>query len=524
MRRRVSSSGRRRSARRRGRPRSGSTSRRTPTRGREPRRRGPRRDRHAHRGRAAQWWERLSREEGVFCEPASAAGVAALAQLGVSAGQRTAVAIVTGHGLKDTGAVDQSSSATVDATLEAVLEALGVIARERHPRRPRISARASTPRRRRSTSGTRLSFEDGRRSPSRSRAKAPTSCRATRRISRSARSRSSRRPSGYRFRFVNRIPLERGLGSSAAAIGARARRGRRRRGPARLLPTSCSPRASASKGTPTTSPPCCTAACASPGSRTAGRARARIAVDMPADAGARDSRVAYEHRALAQRPAFDGRVTSDAAVNAGAAALLGAAIAAGDAALLRDAFQDRLHEQYRARRRAAARGAARPCRPPARSASRSRARARRSSSGPTSAREAEVTQALEHDRLPPERRCSRFASRTKELTLHERLRQDASRQATQCRADRRCRPRAGARDAEGRRLHRRRPREAADRRGDDVDRDDAVQPEPPAARAATSRKASGARAGRRSSSTRSPSPTASRWARAGCAPRSSRAR
>lgn len=71
-----------------------------------------------------RWWERLARDEGIFCEPASAAGVAALAQLGVAPGQRTAVAIVTGHGLKDTDAVDQSSSATVDATLEAVLEVL----------------------------------------------------------------------------------------------------------------------------------------------------------------------------------------------------------------------------------------------------------------------------------------------------------------------------------------------------------------------------------------------------------------
>ena len=70
------------------------------------------------------WWERLSSEEGVFCEPASSAGVAALAKLGVGDGG-TAVALVTGHGLKDTEAVDQSSSATVDATLDAVLEELG---------------------------------------------------------------------------------------------------------------------------------------------------------------------------------------------------------------------------------------------------------------------------------------------------------------------------------------------------------------------------------------------------------------
>ncbi len=69
------------------------------------------------------WWQRLSTEEGVFCEPASAAGVAALARVD-GAEWQTAVAIVTGHGLKDAGAVDQSSSATVDASLAAILEVL----------------------------------------------------------------------------------------------------------------------------------------------------------------------------------------------------------------------------------------------------------------------------------------------------------------------------------------------------------------------------------------------------------------
>ena len=39
---------------------------------------------------------------------------------------------------------------------------------------------------------------------------------------------------------------------------------------------------------------------------------------------------------------------ADAAANAGFAALLGAAVASGDAELLRAAFHDRLHEQYRA--------------------------------------------------------------------------------------------------------------------------------------------------------------------------------
>jgi threonine synthase len=65
-------------------------------------------------------WQLVAREEGVFCEPASAAGIAALAKLGVR--DKLAAAIVTGHGLKDTGAVDVSATLVVDATLDAVLE------------------------------------------------------------------------------------------------------------------------------------------------------------------------------------------------------------------------------------------------------------------------------------------------------------------------------------------------------------------------------------------------------------------
>jgi threonine synthase len=72
----------------------------------------------------AGWWRRLATEEGTFCEPASAAGVAALAKLGVGGGQ-VAVAILTGHGLKDTDAVDQGSGAVVEPTVDAILEVLG---------------------------------------------------------------------------------------------------------------------------------------------------------------------------------------------------------------------------------------------------------------------------------------------------------------------------------------------------------------------------------------------------------------
>jgi threonine synthase len=45
-------------------------------------------------------WRDLARLEGVFCEPSSAAGLAALAHAGLEPGSRV-VCVVTGHGLKD---------------------------------------------------------------------------------------------------------------------------------------------------------------------------------------------------------------------------------------------------------------------------------------------------------------------------------------------------------------------------------------------------------------------------------------
>ena len=50
-------------------------------------------------------WRALAREEGVFCEPASAAAVAGL-ERAVEAGARV-VCVVTGHGLKDTASFDE---------------------------------------------------------------------------------------------------------------------------------------------------------------------------------------------------------------------------------------------------------------------------------------------------------------------------------------------------------------------------------------------------------------------------------
>jgi threonine synthase len=45
-------------------------------------------------------WQDLAREEGVFCEPASAAGLAALDSTALDSGS-TVVCVITGHGLKD---------------------------------------------------------------------------------------------------------------------------------------------------------------------------------------------------------------------------------------------------------------------------------------------------------------------------------------------------------------------------------------------------------------------------------------
>ncbi|MGH3137393.1 MAG: threonine synthase [Gaiellaceae bacterium] len=69
-------------------------------------------------------WRSLALEEGVFCEPASAAGLAALEERPVERGARV-VCVVTGHGLKDpeTAARLSSSPVSVDADPDAIAEA-----------------------------------------------------------------------------------------------------------------------------------------------------------------------------------------------------------------------------------------------------------------------------------------------------------------------------------------------------------------------------------------------------------------
>ena len=71
-------------------------------------------------------WRSLSRLEGVFVEPASATGLAALKQQ-IERGEidpmgKTAVIVLTGHGLKDPGTAVEQASAPI--TLPAELEAL----------------------------------------------------------------------------------------------------------------------------------------------------------------------------------------------------------------------------------------------------------------------------------------------------------------------------------------------------------------------------------------------------------------
>lgn len=153
-------------------------------------------------------------------------------------------------------------------------------------------------------------------------------------------------PAGdYRFDFVNRIPLERGLGSSAAAIAlglvAGAAVSGRAAAAAELLELGEPIEGHADNLSAALLGGVCIAT-----SREGVTRATRIADDMPVAAilVVPTERTSTAH----SRTGLPGTVShDDAAHNAASAALLGAAIAGGDAALLRDAFDDRLHEQYR---------------------------------------------------------------------------------------------------------------------------------------------------------------------------------
>jgi threonine synthase len=56
-------------------------------------------------------WQRLAAEEGLFCEPSSAAGLVAVLRGDID-GDRVVVTI-TGHGLKDPAAADRHAPAPI---------------------------------------------------------------------------------------------------------------------------------------------------------------------------------------------------------------------------------------------------------------------------------------------------------------------------------------------------------------------------------------------------------------------------
>jgi homoserine kinase len=152
-------------------------------------------------------------------------------------------------------------------------------------------------------------------------------------------------PGGYRFRFTNHIPLERGLGSSAAAIGIGLVAGAAAAGHAlaaeELLALGARLESHIDNLAAVMSGGVCVAW------REDGPRLRRIADDLPAEAIA----VVPSERTstAASRTALPDMIShADAAETTGAAMLLGAAIATGDAGLLRHAFRDRLHEPYRA--------------------------------------------------------------------------------------------------------------------------------------------------------------------------------
>lgn len=153
-------------------------------------------------------------------------------------------------------------------------------------------------------------------------------------------------PDAHRFTFLNRIPLERGLGSSAAAIAAGLVAG------ATVAGRPATPGELLAMGEPLEGHADNLAAALYGGvclaTRRNGSTHAsRIASDMPVAAilvvPSTRTNTAVSRNGLPLQVSH-----ADAAYNVASAALLGAAVAGGDASLLRDAFDDRLHEQYRA--------------------------------------------------------------------------------------------------------------------------------------------------------------------------------
>jgi homoserine kinase len=151
---------------------------------------------------------------------------------------------------------------------------------------------------------------------------------------------------GYRFTFVNRIPLERGLGSSAAAIALGLLAGAAASGGEHTLAELLEAGAPLEGHSDNLAAALYGGVCVS-WSRNGHVAAARIAAQMPAEPVLTiPSARANTARSRAALPETVSH--GDAAATAGSATLLGAAIAGRDTALLRDALHDRLHEPYRA--------------------------------------------------------------------------------------------------------------------------------------------------------------------------------
>ncbi len=144
-------------------------------------------------------------------------------------------------------------------------------------------------------------------------------------------------PTGKRFRFVNRIPLERGLGSSAAAIALGLAAGSPDADPEELLAVGRTLEGHADN---------LAAALVGGVTLTWDGRIARIADVLPLLPVAIVPRERTSTEA--SRRSLPSTVThADAAANAARAALLAAGAATGDATLFAAGLDDRLHEPYR---------------------------------------------------------------------------------------------------------------------------------------------------------------------------------
>jgi len=151
---------------------------------------------------------------------------------------------------------------------------------------------------------------------------------------------------GHDFRFVNRIPLERGLGSSAATIACGLVAGLAVAGRDATADEVLALGLPLEGHADNLAPAVFGGVCLSWRNGTGYMHTRRLATDLPLApiVVVPDTRVNTE----ASRGRLPASVShADAAAASAQAALLGAAVAAGDADLLAAAFHDKLHEPYR---------------------------------------------------------------------------------------------------------------------------------------------------------------------------------